>query len=51
MATLTCRTEGCFNQDKPLEYDLTYRDEQNRVQQTADVECGVCHEPITDIVR
>lgn len=51
MATLTCHTEGCANAEQALEYELTYRDEQNRVQQITDVECGVCHQPITDIVR
>lgn len=51
MSTVTCHTEGCFNNGHAIERDLTVRDEQGVVRQVSNVQCGVCGQPITDIKR
>jgi hypothetical protein len=49
MSVLTCHTDGCLNQDEPIDMDLDYTDEGGQTQTITDVFCGVCSQPITDI--
>jgi hypothetical protein len=52
MSIVTCHTEECGNTGIPIDIgDLSYRDEEGRVQQITTVVCGVCGKPITDIQR
>jgi hypothetical protein len=51
MSTVTCHTEGCGNNDIPIEMELATRDGDGIVRQTVRVVCGVCSKPITDIQR
>ena len=49
-ATVTCTTEGCPNEDVPLELVVGYRDEETgETLLVGSVTCGVCGQPITDI--
>lgn len=49
MSTLTCHTEGCLNEDEPIDMDLTYTDEDGETRTITDAFCGACSQPITDI--
>lgn len=50
MATLTCRTEGCWSADVPVDYCLAQLDMYTGEACTvATVACGACSQPITDI--
>jgi hypothetical protein len=51
MGTVTCRTEGCGNKDIPIELQLTVTDADGTVRQIMSVICGVCSQPIHDIIR
>lgn len=50
MSTLICHTDGCENQDEPVEMDLSVVDPWTG--QTVYVDsavCGMCWAPITDV--
>jgi hypothetical protein len=50
MSTVTCHTEGCENEDIPLEMQLTWTDPDTGDTYTVgSVSCGPCGQPITDI--
>jgi hypothetical protein len=50
MRTVTCHTEGCFNNGIPIELDLVAVDEETGQSSPVDgVTCGMCRQPITDI--
>jgi len=50
MATVTCHTDGCGNAGHPIDLNLEYTDDETGETGTvADVYCGVCGQPITDI--
>jgi hypothetical protein len=52
MSIVTCHTENCGNAEIAIDIgDLTYRDDEGRIQQITTVVCGVCGQPITDIER
>jgi hypothetical protein len=45
----TCHTSGCGNAEVPIDVgDLTY--EMDGETYTSSVQCGVCGQPITDVV-
>lgn len=47
----TCHTEGCHNSGAPIEVgNLTYTDDESGETITATVACGVCGQPIEDVV-
>jgi hypothetical protein len=48
MATVTCHTEGCSNQDESIEMDLDRVDDDGNPYQIT-VICGPCGQPITDV--
>jgi hypothetical protein len=50
MHTCTCHTLGCLNAEIPIELQLTYTDDFGVEQVVDAVTCGVCGQPITDIV-
>jgi hypothetical protein len=50
MALVTCHTEGCGNAEHPIELNLTWVDADGETQHVDGVACGVCGQPITDIV-
>lgn len=49
MATVTCHTAGCGNQDMALELDLTFTDDDGQPAMIEWVVCGVCGQQITDV--
>jgi hypothetical protein len=50
MNTLVCHTDGCLNQDQPVQYDLAVVDPTDGTTSYVDnVLCGPCGQPITDI--
>lgn len=51
MATATCHTEGCGNAGVPLEVTTTMVDEATGDTIHIGVVCGVCNQPITDVVE
>ena len=50
-SVVTCHTEGCDNAGIPIPLRLTEIDAAGVTQQIANVACGVCSQPITDIKR
>lgn len=53
MKTLTCRTEGCSKADVPVLLDLAPVDfdtGETVLVDLANVTCGACGQPITDIM-
>lgn len=50
MAVVTCHTEGCENSGIPLDIETTWIDENGVEQQVDGIACGVCGEPISDVI-
>lgn len=50
MATVTCHTSGCGNAEIPIDLDLTFVDEDGTTRTVDSVACGVCGQPIDDVV-
>lgn len=51
MATVVCRTEDCGNAGVPIPLDLEWTDDEGVVHDVDSVVCGVCGEPIGDVVK
>lgn len=50
-ATATCHTEDCANADMPLEVTVSFPDMDTGEETfVGSVGCGVCGQPITDVV-
>lgn len=50
LSLVTCHTDGCSSQDKPVELALTWFDQiTGEAHTVGSVLCGACCEPITDI--
>jgi len=51
MAVVTCHTEGCGNAGIPLDIGVSWEDEETgETEYVSAVVCGVCSQPITDVV-
>jgi hypothetical protein len=49
MATATCRTDGCENEDVPLEVTTEFQDVDGNTAYVSSVVCGGCGQEIGDV--
>ena len=52
--TVTCHTPGCINNGVPIQMPLVFDEDTGdgliHTDSSADVQCGPCGQPITDVV-